>query len=114
MTGYFKGIVTQVDTTNKKVSVKILESVDTSGSAAGVSTEVSYQPNGIYKFGNTALTVHNNSGIITGSGSPTGNADWFDQQAIQLTNSTINWNNIAERPGTVSYTHLTLPTIYSV
>jgi len=103
LTGYFKGIVTQVDTTNKKVSVKILESVDTSGSAAGVSTEVSYQPNGIYKFGNTALTVHNNSGIVTGSGSPTGNADWFDQQAIQLTNSTINWNNIAERPGTSNF-----------
>ena len=103
LTGYFKGIVTEVDTTNKKVSVKILESVDTSGSAAGVSTEVSYQPNGIYKFGNTAITVHNNSGIITGTGSPSGNADWFDQQSIQLTNTTINWNNIADRPGTSSF-----------
>ena len=103
LTGYFKGIVTEVDTTNKKVSVKVLESVDTSGSAAGVSTEVSYQPNGIYKFGNTAVTVHNNSGTITGTGSPTGNADWFDQQSIQLTNTTINWNNIADRPGTSSF-----------
>jgi len=103
LTGYFKGIVTEVDTTNKKVSVKILESVDTSTGAAGVSTEVSYQPNGIYKFSNTAVTVHNNSGIITGTGSPSGNADWFDQQSIQLTNSTINWNNIADRPGTSSF-----------
>ena len=99
LTGYFKGIVTEVDTTLKKVSVKILESV----TEAGVSTSVDYQPNGIYKFGNTVATVHNNAGVATGTGSPTGNSDWFDQQAIQLTNSTINWNNIAERPGTSSF-----------
>ena len=99
LTGYFKGIVTEVDTTLKKVSVKILESV----TEAGVSTSVDYQPNGIYKFGNTVATIHNNAGVATGTGSPTGNSDWFDQQAIQLTNSTINWNNIAERPGTSSF-----------
>ena len=99
LTGYFKGIVTEVDTTLKKASVKILESV----TEAGVSTSVDYQPNGIYKFGNTVATIHNNAGVATGTGSPTGNSDWFDQQAIQLTNSTINWNNIAERPGTSSF-----------
>ena len=99
LTGFFKGIVTEVDSTNKKVSVKILESID----SAGVSTEVSYQPNGIYKFGNTGLTVRNNSGISTGTGTPTANVDWFDSQTIQLTNSTINWNNIADRPGTSSF-----------
>ena len=99
LSGYFKGIITEVDTTLKKASVKILESV----TEAGVSTEVSYQPNGIYKFGNTVATVHNNSGVATGTGSPSSNVDWFDSQAIQLTNSTINWNNIAERPGTSSY-----------
>ena len=54
LTGYFKGIVTQVDTNLKQVSVKILESVTN----AGVSTEVTYQPNGIYKFGNTAVAIH--------------------------------------------------------
>ena len=99
LTGYFKGIVTEVDTTLKKASVKILESV----TEAGVSTSVDYQPNGIYKFGNTVATIHNNAGVATGTGSPTGNSDWFDQQFIQLTNSTINWNNIAERPGTSSF-----------
>ena len=100
LTGYFKGIVTEVDTVNKKVSVKILESVTN----AGVSTEVDYQANGIYKFGNTAIGVHT-TGISTGYSytSPTANADWFDSQTIQLTNSSINWNNIAERPGTSSY-----------
>ena len=99
LSGYFKGIITEVDTTLKKASVKILESV----TEAGVSTDVTYQPNGIYKFGNTVATIHNNSGVATGTGSPTSNVDWFDSQAIQLTNSTINWNNIAERPGTSSF-----------
>ena len=100
LTGYFKGIVTEVDTPNKKVSVKLLESVTN----AGVSTEASYQPNGIYKFGNTALSVHTvNAGVKTSSGTPTANVDWFDSQTIQLTNSTINWNNVADRPGTSSF-----------
>ena len=31
------------------------------------------------------------------------NVDWFDQQKIALSNSTVNWNNIAERPGTSAY-----------
>ena len=42
----------------------------------------------------------------TGGGSTTTSAtplDWFDQQKITLSNSTINWNTIAERPGTSSY-----------
>ena len=100
LTGYFKGIVTEVDSTNKKISVKILQSVTN----AGVATNVSYQPNGIYKFGNTAIGVHT-TGISTGYSytSPTANVDWFDSQSISLTNSTINWNNIADRPGTSSY-----------
>jgi len=100
LTGYFKGIVTEVDTTNKKVSVKILESVTN----AGVSTEVDYQANGIYKFGNTAVAIHTNgqSSSYT-TGTPTANADWFDSQTIQLTNSTINWNNVADKPGTSSF-----------
>ena len=100
LTGYFKGIVTEVDSTNKKISVKILQSVTN----AGVATNVSYQPNGIYKFGNTAIGVHT-TGISTGYSytSPTANVDWFDSQSITLTNSTVNWNNIADRPGTSSY-----------
>ena len=98
--GHFKGIVTEVDSTNKKISVKVLSHV----TAAGVSTNVDYQPNGIYKFGNTAVGVHT-IGTATGYSytSPTANADWFDQQSIALTNTSINWNNIAERPGTSSF-----------
>ena len=100
LTGYFKGIVTQVDASKKEVSVKILESLTN----AGVATDVTYQPNGIYKFGNTAVAIHTtgqSSSYV--SATPTSSTDWFDSQTIQLTNSTINWNNISDRPGTSSF-----------
>ena len=46
----------------------------------------------------------NNSGGGTNTGTTvSANVDWFDQQKIALSNSTINWNNIAERPGTTAY-----------
>ena len=100
LTGYFKGIVTQVDASKKEVSVKILESLTN----AGVATDVTYQPNGIYKFGNTAVAIHTtgqSSSYV--SATPTSSTDWFDSQTIQLTNSSINWNNISDRPGTSSF-----------
>ena len=65
---------------------------------------MTYQPNGIYKFGNTAVAIHTtgqSSSYV--SATPTASVDWFDQQTIQLTNSTINWNNISDRPGTSNY-----------
>ena len=98
--GFFKGIVTGVDATAKTIDVKFLSHT----SAAGVSTEKDYQPGGIYNFGNTAVAIHTtgqSSSYTTAT--PTLNVDWFDQQSIQLTNSAISWNNIADRPGTSNY-----------
>ena len=96
--GYFKGIITEVDTST--IGVKFVSHV----SNAGIETSKDYQPNGVYQF---------NTGVIsyevpanTGGGSTTlvsGKSDWFDQQKITLSNSSINWNTLAERPGTSSY-----------
>ena len=50
------------------------------------------------------MSVHTvNAGVKTSTATPTANVDWFDSQSIQLTNSVINWNNIADRPGTSNY-----------
>ena len=96
--GYYKGIITEVDTTT--IGVKFVSHVST----AGIETSKDYQPNGVYQF---------NTGVISyevptnaGGGSTTlvsGKSDWFDQQKITLSNSSINWNTLAERPGTSSY-----------
>ena len=98
--GHFKGIVTGVDATAKTVEVKFLNHV----TAAGVSTVVDYQPNGIYKFATGSVAIHTSGQSSSyATGTATNNEDWFDQQTITLTDSTVNWNNIAERPGTSTF-----------
>jgi hypothetical protein len=96
--GVLKGIVTEIGV--GKLSVKVLSHV----SAAGTETVVDYQPAGVYSFTATGLL-----GITTATGAsiatptPTTQLDWFDQQTIRLTDSTISWNNVADRPFTSDY-----------
>ena len=59
--GYYKGIVTEVDTTNKKVGVKILTHV----SSADVETSVDYTPNGSYRFTDSSIDFPNAGGGTT-------------------------------------------------
>ena len=100
--GYFKGIVTGV--TGANIEVKFVAHV----SAAGVETSKDYQPGGAYQF-STGATGGLLSYEVTsnaGGGSTTtvsGASAWFDQQTIVLSNSTIKWNNIADRPGTSTF-----------
>ena len=97
--GFLKGMITEIGTGS--ISVKILEHT----TAAGVSTTKDYTPNGIYAFtasGSVGVTTAGQS-VSFGSTSYTTRSDWFDNQTIALSNSTINWNNIAERPGTSAY-----------
>ena len=105
LTGFFKGIITQVDSTNDEISVKFVSHVST----AGTETSVDYQQSGTYQFkydsSNTNIgivTTTSTGGIITAF---TGSRDWFDEQTLTLTGagSTITWNSIVERPGTSSY-----------
>ena len=96
--GYFKGIITEVN--SNAIGIKFVSHV----SNAGIETTKDYQPGGVYKFG--AGVISYGMSANTGGGSTTTSAtplDWFDQQKITLSNSTINWNTIAERPGTSSY-----------
>jgi hypothetical protein len=98
--GYLKGIVTEIGANT--VSVKVLSHV----SAAGTETAVDYQPSGVYAFSGTGnVAIHTNgqtSSFVTRS--YTSGLDWFDQQTIGLTTtSTVNWNNVAPRPGTSAY-----------
>jgi hypothetical protein len=97
--GYLKGIITQVSGTN--VYVKVLSHV----SAAGTETEVDYKTSGVYAFsssGSVAIHTSGNS-VATGTTSYTSQLDWFDQQSITLTGSSIAWNTIADRPATSAY-----------
>ncbi len=97
--GYFKGIVTKVSGAN--VDVKFTAHV----SAAGIETYKDYQPGGVYKF-NSGQVLSYEVASNAGGGSTTtvaSQADWFDAQTINLSNATLKWSSVAERPGTSGY-----------
>ena len=97
--GYFKGIVTEATATS--IGVKFISHV----SAGGTETKVDYQPSGIYRFTGSGTIGHfvGSTGAGAGTTTVTAQQDWFDQQKISLANSTINWNQLADRPGTSSF-----------
>ena len=103
--GYFKGVVTNVDGTN--VDVKFVAHV----AADNTVTNRDYTPGGIYRFSNTAngadsvtaLFIYDNASNEQGLSTYTAQLDWFDQQSITLTGSTVKWNRVAERPTTTAY-----------
>ena len=106
--GYLKGIVTEVDGTN--VYVKVLSHV----SSGNTETVVDYQQSGIYAFSGTGSIAIHTTGQSTSFGSTTltGENDWFDQQTVAISTSTVGgttttqtlkWNTIADRPGTSQY-----------
>lgn len=95
---FLKGIITEID--GSDVYVKILSRV----SAAGTETIVDYQQDGTYCFEETgSIEVVNNVGTGVGSTTYTSEIDWFSRQYITLTNSNIQWNNIAQAPGTSAF-----------
>jgi hypothetical protein len=97
-TGYLKGIITGIGAST--IDVKIVSRVTT----AGVETSVSYSQNSqaeSFRPGNTVSVINSSSvGIATETlGSSASDVlDWYDQQTLGLTNSTIFWSSIAPKP----------------
>jgi len=98
--GYFKGIVTEVGT--GRISTKLVSVV----SAAGTETAVDYQQNGVYALPNTGNVAIHTTGLSTAFATRayTGELDWFEEQSITLSVGSIEWDQIANRPSTSSYT----------
>ena len=102
-TGYLKGIITGVSTDavngNSTIDVKIVSRV----SSAGTETKLNYQQANpaLSVEANDGITFVNNSGISTGNGSVTAvttQEDWYEQQTLGLTNSTVFWKSLAPKP----------------
>ena len=98
--GYLKGVVTEIG--SGQIGTKIVSRV----SAAGTSTDVDYQPTGVYAISNSGNVAIHTAGYSTpfATRSFTGQRDWFGQQYITLTNGSIQWDQISNRPSTSSYT----------
>ena len=98
--GVYKGIITEIGTGT--IGVKFISHTPN----GGTESFVDYEPSGVYKFSTTGnVAIHtSNTATSFGTTAVTSTADWFDTQTITTTNGIpINWNQIAERPGTSAY-----------
>ena len=114
--GFLKGIITGVssDTTDSKSTfdVKIVSRVAVSG-AGRTESQISYGiGNSMNSFQvNDKLFFSNSAGVTTQTYRADGAVgfaassvvDWYDQQTLNLTNSTVYWKSIARRPVTNVY-----------
>ena len=100
--GYFQGVITEVGAGS--LGLKINKHV----TAAGVVKDVDYQQNGVYALPNTgSIGIHTEAtGQLTAplhTRTYTSEVDWFETQNIELSVGKIEWDQIANRPGTSSY-----------
>ena len=103
--GYLKAIITGVTTDtvngNSTIDVKITSRV----SSAGTSYDLTYgnsDPNSSFEVSD-GLTFVNNTGINTGTSAVATEKDWYNEQTLGLTNSTVFWKSIASRPISTNY-----------
>jgi hypothetical protein len=99
--GYLKGIITGITTdstnSNSSINVKIVSRV----SSAGTETSITYaqnNANNAFESGDTLYFVNNSGVTTTTTASATSVVDWYDEQTLGLTNSTIFWKSIAPKP----------------
>ena len=108
--GYLKGIITGVSTDAVTKASTIDVKITSRVSYAGTETSISYAESDPARSFASSDTVYfvNNSGINTGPAADTtwstsSIADWYDQQTLGLTNSTVYWKTIASKPVTSNY-----------
>jgi hypothetical protein len=106
--GYLKGIITGIGVSTVEVKINSLVS------DAGVETKVDYaKKSRLGSFtaatggGNLTVNLITSAGVATTSSTiNTGTnpiLDWYDQQTLSLTNTSIFWSSIAPKPGTSQY-----------
>ena len=101
-TGYLKGIITGIGAST--IDVKIVERV----TSAGVSTAITYAQGDqarAFVQGNEVSVINASAvGIATTTTSASCYVkDWYDQQTLGLTNSTVYWKSISPRPLTTQW-----------
>ena len=100
--GYFRGVVTELPTTNS-VAIKLVSRV----SAAGTVTDLDYAPGTVFALNSSGTVGFHTATDAVGSPSISttwnGQTDWFEQQEIELSVGKLEWDQLANRPGTSEY-----------
>ena len=103
--GYLKGIITGVSTdstnSNSTINVKILSRVSTAGTEYPI-TYSENDTNSSFEVSDS-LTFLGNDGSNAGSATVATEKDWYNEQTLGLTNSTVYWKSIAPRPISSNY-----------
>ena len=103
--GYLKGIITGVSTdvvnVPSTIDVKIISRV----SSEGIETKINYAEGAEFAsyVVDSTLTFVNNSGISTGTTTAVEISDWYNNQTLGLTNTTVYWKSIAPKPTSNQY-----------
>ena len=105
--GYLKGIITGINTDANggasTLDIKVISRVETVGGGA-TETRITYAESnaGASFVAGQALHFVNSSGVnSTGLGynvTASTVTDWYDQQTLSLTNSTVFWKSLAPKP----------------
>ena len=97
--GYFQGVITEIG--SEQLSLKMIKHV----SGAGVMTDVDYQQNGVYALPNTGnVAIHTTGQSVSfATRAYTGEKDWFEDQSITLSVGSLEWDQLANRPGTSEF-----------
>jgi hypothetical protein len=108
--GHIKGIITGVSTDSTNAASTITVKIVSRVSSAGTETKIDYAEGGAFNSFDTSDSVYfvNNSGINTGLSAsspytPASATDWYDEQTLGLTNSTVFWKSIAPKPTSNAY-----------
>jgi hypothetical protein len=111
-TGMLKGIVTGVSTQssaaagNSTVDIRIVSRVSSAATDTGTVYNINYERGneGASIPASSVVRFVNNTGINTGTNlTAATSVDWYDQQTLGLTNSTVFWKNLAPKPVTNQY-----------
>ena len=107
--GYFSGVITEIG--EGQISTKLLKHY----AADGTVSNADYKQNSVYALTNTgSIGLHTesagNAATPITSLSYNAETDWFDNQKITLSSTdfegkpvTLNWNGLANRPGTSEF-----------
>jgi len=98
--GFLKGIITGVSTDtvslNSTIEVKIVSRVSSAGTVYPINYQQSNPAASIESNDNISLVT--NAGVTTSVQTASSTKDWYDEQTLGLSNSTIYWKSIAARP----------------
>ena len=99
--GYLKGIVTGVGSST--VDVKIVSRVSTTGTETPITYAERTQLNSFRPTNSVEFINSSNVAVSTVTVPSDGISDWYDQQTIPLSNTTIFWKSIAPKPVTKNF-----------